>query len=86
MRRDRSLHRKHPLKPGLGVTRATDISSALNQLSLYHVLVRDPRLVARTLKGRRSSSKSCIATRKASETGPFRRAVDRRVCRPSAAA
>jgi hypothetical protein len=55
-------------------------------VSLYHVLVRDPRLVARTLKGRRSSSKSCIATRKASETGPFRRAVDRRVCRPSAAA
>jgi len=37
----RSLARKHALKPGLGVTRATDIVWALNQPTLYHLLVRD---------------------------------------------
>jgi AcrR family transcriptional regulator len=37
----RSLRRKHALKPGLGVTRATDIVWALNQPGLYRLLVRD---------------------------------------------
>ena len=37
----RSLQRKKALRPGLGVERATDVLWALNQVSLYRLLVHD---------------------------------------------